>query len=388
MSCSSQLEVRRAAGRRSRTIPGNVPPSIKMYFSHLLSSSLHHSTTSLSCPPLLPRQLIPLASHSKDSQGLTPLVMEPFSASSRGSDLTVRPISTPARLPSSELPSPAYCPSSHYVPSSRSEHSGEGQDLLDFSSNPSQTLMDDDDGPPSPPSGRSHPSLRSTSLPAPPPDNVPTRTAHFVTDQMSTRTVRPLPHPPSFTSAASPVTEHPSQSTFPLPERLLTPPPSFPSPTLTLTLVDSASLSVGAVEESDGEAPSLLQSDDTGSMVEDLDDEPSPTGCSYDTFPSPTSLPPLPPSQVGSTSPPDPSSAPSLRHFDLQGLLPGSPSPEAAKATLVEETAEVYEEGDLNEALSEVHLLIGSYGALREQVAITSGSVEETTERIMNAIRK
>jgi hypothetical protein len=123
-------------------------------------------------------------------------------------------------------------------------------------------------------------------------------------------------------------------------------------------------------------------------MIEDPDDEPSPTGYSYDTIPSPTSLPPLPASQAGTASPPDPSSGPSLRQFDLQDLLSGPSSPEAAKATPVEEIAEDYEEGDLNEALSEVHLLIESYGALREQVAITSGSVEETTERIIDAIRK
>ncbi|BEJ17044.1 hypothetical protein CspHIS471_0604450 [Cutaneotrichosporon sp. HIS471] len=317
--------------------------------------------------------------------------MASLSSGIGGSDLTAR-LPSPSGLalnPDSPVLSPSSRTSS--TPSSPSEVSStEGErDLLDMSSNPNETLMDEEE---ETTHVVNHPPPSLPSLPSLPTSPEPT----------SNRTVRPLPRAHSVTSPTlTPQTNVYALRTVPFAARgdLITPPQNRLPPSLGTTAVNSTAASTNNDEESVVDTHSVREESEvyTGSVPRVDSAEPSPsTGYTYSTAPSPSNLPSLPNLPPLSTSPvpsaslPTPGIAlPSLHVIDLRELLSSGPlSPDDAEAAEEQAAEEDYEEGDLNEALSEIHLLVESYAALREQVAVTSGSVEETTGRIIDAIRR
>ncbi|BEJ01763.1 hypothetical protein CcaverHIS631_0604450 [Cutaneotrichosporon cavernicola] len=315
--------------------------------------------------------------------------MESLSSGVGGSDLTAHRASPSGLALNSD--SPVLSPSSRTspTPSSPSEVSStEGErDLLDMSSNLNETLMDEE--------------KETTHVVNYPPPSLPSLPAS--PEPSSNRTVRPLPRAHSVTSPTlKPQTNVYALRAVPFAARgdLITPSQNRLPPSLGTTAVNSTAASTHNDEESVVDTHSVREESEvyTGSVLEVDSAEPSPTtGYSYSTTPSPSdlpslpNLPPLSTSHVPSASLPTPGiGVPSLHVIDLRELLSSQPlSPEDGAEAAEEQAAEKdYEEGDLNEALSEVRLLVESYAALREQVAATSVSVEETTGRIIDAIHK
>ncbi|BEI86210.1 hypothetical protein CcaverHIS002_0604970 [Cutaneotrichosporon cavernicola] len=257
--------------------------------------------------------------------------MESLSSGVGGSDLTAHRASPSGLALNSD--SPVLSPSSRTspTPSSPSEVSStEGErDLLDMSSNLNETLMDEEK-----------------------------ETTHVVN------------YPPTFSPFSPRFARAKLQPHLPFAARgdLITPSQNRLPPSLGTTAVNSTAASTHNDEESVVDTHSPIR-------------PPFP----------PKSSSPLHLSHVPSASLPTPGiGVPSLHVIDLRELLSSQPlSPEDGAEAAEEQAAEKdYEEGDLNEALSEVRLLVESYAALREQVAATSVSVEETTGRIIDAIHK
>lgn len=169
--------------------------------------------------------------------------------------------------------------------------------------------------------------------------------------------------------------------------------PRQPPPSMATTVVPSTTTSVHGDDErsADEDArPLLSDTDGNGGLAS------SPTAFSIRGSPDSFSeLPPLPDSPItslrasaegspGSTSN-SLEAAATLETF-LASPSPLQETPSAESSPIDAEQGTI--EAARQEALEDMDLMVQNYNALREQVAITSASVEENTERVIHFIQK